>query len=113
MIPLPSSIDNHQYLNVNILDIKMGVIHQKADGIDNHEIIKNIINQNFIKLKATKQSQKCNKMVFDNIQKNMEPFKKIRKFIVGIGGADDWYSKVLPKKATKFQGLICLFHQIY
>jgi len=47
MIPLPSSIDNHQFFNAkHIEDIKMGVIHLEKDGIN--DLIKKmseIINQ--------------------------------------------------------------------
>ena len=74
MIPLPSSIDNHQYLNAkHILDIKMGVIHQEADGIDKlNEIIKNIINQKTYLnwQKQTNTSHKnATKFILDNILK--------------------------------------------
>jgi UDP-N-acetylglucosamine--N-acetylmuramyl-(pentapeptide) pyrophosphoryl-undecaprenol N-acetylglucosamine transferase len=74
MIPLPSSIDNHQYLNAkHILDIKMGVIHEEADGIDKlNKKIKKIINQKTYLnwQKETNTSHKnATKFIFNNILK--------------------------------------------
>ena len=74
MIPLPSSIDNHQYLNAkHILDIKMGIIHEEADGINKlNEKIKKIINQKTYLnwQKETNTSHKhATKFIFNNILK--------------------------------------------
>ena len=74
MIPLPSSIDNHQYLNAkNILDIKMGIIHEEADGINKlNEKIKKIINDKAYLnwQKQTNTSHKnATKFILNNILK--------------------------------------------
>ena len=74
MIPLPSSIDNHQYLNAkHILDIKMGIIHEEADGINKlKEKIKKIINDKAYLnwQKQTNTSHKnATKFILNNILK--------------------------------------------
>jgi UDP-N-acetylglucosamine--N-acetylmuramyl-(pentapeptide) pyrophosphoryl-undecaprenol N-acetylglucosamine transferase len=74
MIPLPSSIDNHQYLNAkHILDIKMGIIHEEADGINKlNEKIKKIINDKAYLnwQKQTNTSHKnATKFILNNILK--------------------------------------------
>ena len=74
MIPLPSSIDNHQYLNAkNILDIKRGIINEEADGINKlNEKIKKIINDKAYLnwQKQTNTSHKnATKFILNNILK--------------------------------------------